>query len=105
MLFSWESEASIRIKSGRRVRLSMSSSRLLTVFRHLKPTQPALNAQVYQIRRMSAQLPSTIQAITVPKHGDFDVIELTEQPFPKQAGNEIVVKVIAVQLHSFQFFF
>lgn len=38
-------------------------------------------------------LPSTIKAIIVPKHGDFDVIELGELPFPKQEPNEILVKV------------
>ena len=38
-------------------------------------------------------LPSTIRAIIVLKHGDFDVIELGELPFPKQASNEILIKV------------
>lgn len=41
--------------------------------------------------RMS--LLSTIKAIIVPKHGDYDVIELGELPFPKQEPNEILVKV------------
>lgn len=38
-------------------------------------------------------LPSTIKAIIVPKHGDFDVIELGELPFPEQEPHEILVKV------------
>ncbi|KLO09266.1 NAD-binding protein [Schizopora paradoxa] len=37
--------------------------------------------------------PSTIKAIVAPKHGDVDVIDIVELPFPKQQPNEILVKV------------
>ena len=38
-------------------------------------------------------LPPTIKAIAVPKHGDIDVIELVELPFPQQKPGDILVKV------------
>jgi len=34
-----------------------------------------------------------IKAIVAPKHGDIDVIDVVELPFPKQGPNEILVKV------------
>ncbi|KZP28895.1 NAD-P-binding protein [Athelia psychrophila] len=37
--------------------------------------------------------PSSIQAITFAKTGDFDVIEKTTQPFPNVGAGDIVVKV------------
>ena len=38
-------------------------------------------------------LPKTIKAAVAPKHGDVDVIEIVDLPFPKQEPNEIIVKV------------
>ncbi|EJC98614.1 NAD-binding protein [Fomitiporia mediterranea MF3/22] len=37
--------------------------------------------------------PEKIKAIQVPKHGDVDVIELAEVPFPKQQPGEVLIKV------------
>ncbi|KZT27672.1 NAD(P)-binding protein [Neolentinus lepideus HHB14362 ss-1] len=40
-----------------------------------------------------SSFPSTIEAITIAKTGDVDVIEKTTQPFPKVTPESIVVKV------------
>ncbi|EPQ60226.1 NAD P-binding protein [Gloeophyllum trabeum ATCC 11539] len=40
-----------------------------------------------------SNLPATIEAITIPKTGDVDVIEKTTQPFPKVTPESIVVKI------------
>ena len=41
--------------------------------------------------------PQTIKAILVPKHGDVDVIELGDVPFPEQKPNEVLIKVTWTQ--------
>lgn len=37
--------------------------------------------------------PKTIKAVVVPQHGDIEVIELIETPFPVQQPNEVLIKV------------
>lgn len=37
--------------------------------------------------------PQTIEAITIAKTGDVDVIEKTEVPFPEVAPGNVVIKV------------
>lgn len=43
-----------------------------------------------------AQFPETVKAITYAKTGDVDVIEKTDQPFPKQDPGEVIIKVRAI---------
>lgn len=38
-------------------------------------------------------LPSTIKALVAPQHGDVDVLDIIDLPFPKQEPGEILVKV------------
>jgi len=42
-----------------------------------------------------SQFPETVKAITHSKTGDVDVIEKTDQPFPKQGPGDIILKVRA----------
>ena len=59
----------------------------------LVPRLTALSRQLSSSSFRMSSFPSTIKAIVAPKHGDVDVIDIVELPFPKQAANEILVKV------------
>ena len=40
-----------------------------------------------------SQLPTNIKAVSFSKTGDVDVIEDTNQPFPKQGPRDVILKV------------
>lgn len=45
--------------------------------------------------------PERIQAITISKTGDFDVLEVTEAPFPTVEPGHVLIKVRMLQhLHN-----
>jgi NADPH:quinone reductase len=37
--------------------------------------------------------PEKIHAFTIAKTGDFDVLEKTEVPFPKQGPSDLIIKI------------
>jgi len=55
---------------------------------------PRLTALSRQLSNFRMSFPSTIKAVVAPKHGDVDVLDIIELPFPKQEPNEILVKVL-----------
>ncbi|KAK0500765.1 hypothetical protein EDD18DRAFT_1145765 [Armillaria luteobubalina] len=52
------------------------------IYQHLSPT-----------RYNMASFPSTVQAVSIQRTGDFDVIEKARLPFPKEVPGNLVVKV------------
>lgn len=44
-------------------------------------------------KKRKMAFPKTIKAVVVPQHGDIEVIELIETPFPVQQPNEVLIKV------------
>ena len=56
-----------------------------------------LNVLSTQHRAMS-QFPPTVKAITFAKTGGIEVIEKTEQPFPKQGPGDVILKVCATTM-------
>ena len=46
-----------------------------------------------------SQFPETVKAITFSKTGDVDVIEKTDQPFPKQGPGDVILKARAVAIY------
>ena len=50
-------------------------------------------------RPTMSQFPATIRAITFSKTGDINVIEETEQPFPKQGPGDVILKVHATTVY------
>ena len=49
-----------------------------------------------------SQFPETVKAITYSKTGDVDVIEKTDQPFPKQGPGDVILKVQAIATSTLQ---
>ncbi|TFK56883.1 NAD(P)-binding protein [Heliocybe sulcata] len=72
--------------------------RPITILRSFRPTHSwplkAYNSRSLRLqKRKMSSFPSTIEAITIAKTGDVDVIEKTTQPFPEISPESIVVKV------------
>jgi len=55
-------------------------------------------SRVSILRATMSQFPATIKAITFSKTGDVDVIEKTDQPFPRQGPGDVILKVRAVTI-------
>lgn len=43
--------------------------------------------------------PETIKAIVAPQHGDIDVLELVDLPFPVQKPDEVLIKVRSISAY------
>lgn len=69
------------------------NARYYSYTEHMNRLAPRLTVLSRQLSNFRMSFPSTIKAIVAPKHGDVDVIDIVELPFPKQGPNEILVKV------------
>jgi hypothetical protein len=74
------------IRSLSRVTLNASSS-----FRAIATTSSRISQITRHLSTMS--LPETVQAIGINKTGDLEVLEKLTVPFPKQAPDQLIVKV------------
>jgi hypothetical protein len=55
--------------------------------------QPRFYLRHLSVTATRMSFPKTIKAITIPRTGDVDVIEQTEQPFPEIKPGNVVIKV------------
>lgn len=77
----------------RYTRVLPRASLLLRYLSTSRPTFVHTTLSTRTAASLSMSFPKSIKAIVVPKHGDVDVIELAEVPFPEQQPGEVLIKV------------
>jgi hypothetical protein len=74
---------------------SLPAASALTYSRSVKVSRcefiKLARSQSTNAKRMA--FPEQVKAILVPKHGEVDVIELGDVPFPEQKPDEVLIKV------------
>ena len=67
--------------------------RLVELYINFGTYRSSLESPHSILRSTMSQFPETIKAITYSKTGNIDVIEKTDQPFPKQGPGDVILKV------------